>query len=251
MKVSHLLDCNVRRYLDEGERFHWQDFLMLTEMAIAAAVSEAYLSVLLPSTGLVSQAPCPFAPWATRPVLFFAAPLLYLLMYSFVCGSIFYTFTYRFPDEGRRLSIQNKAMTSLDTQRAIVFSIKSILSVSAASAYPYYAIQGRTNLYWGFPRMSDALYLLCAYILVDISAYLVHRTLHRPWWYRHVHKAHHLWKSPNAFVVSALHPAEFLALTVPTLSVLVALPLSVSGPFSSSIFQFFAFLRRSTGKPKS
>ena len=200
---------------------------MLTEMSIAAFVTEVYLSVVLPMAGLVSQAPCPVAPWATRLLLFFLAPMMYFLMYFSVCGGIFYTYTYRFPEEGRRLSIQNKAMTSLETRRAIVFSCKSILSVSAVSAYPYYAIQGWTNLYWGFPRMSDAPYLLCAYIFVDISAYLVHRMLHRPWWYRHVHKAHHLWKSPNAFVVSALHPVEFLALTVCTLSVLAALPLSV------------------------
>ena len=184
-------------------------------------------------------------------------------------------------------SIQGKPMSVLELRRAIVFSVKSILSVSGASSYAYYAIQGWTNIHSGRPTLKDIPCLLVAYILVDVSAYVVHRALHRPWWYRHVHKAHHIWtlggicprfcmttphhnqnsclqlwadthckytiwrmelsrmfdvsvrvswfaresltlrKSPNAFVVSALHPAEFLSLTVPTLSILSALPLSI------------------------
>ncbi|CAJ1453940.1 unnamed protein product [Effrenium voratum] len=216
-----LLDCRLRRYLDEGERFHWQDLLQLTEMAVAAAVSEAYLA-LLPAFGWVSGSACSFAPWVSRGLVFFAAPFSYLLMYVFVCGSIhFYT------QRREQISIQKKPMTDLETRRAIVFSIKSISSISAVSAFAYYVIQGWTNIHWGRPRLQEIPYLLIAYILVDISAYLVHRMLHRPWWYRHVHKAHHLWKSPNVFVVSALHPAELLSLTVPTLAVLTAMPVSI------------------------
>lgn len=224
---SDLLDCQARRYLQEGESFHWQDLLMLTEMAIAAIISEIYLAQILPSLGLVSNSAAPFAPVATRFVLFVMAPLNYLLMYMVVCGSIHYLYTCRYPEEGRRLSIQSKPMNDLEMRRAIVFSIKSIISVSAASSYMFYAIQGWTNLHWGRPGLKDIPCLLVAYILVDIVAYVVHRMLHRPWWYRHVHKAHHLWKSPNVFVVSALHPTEFLSLTVPTLSVIAALPMSI------------------------
>mmetsp|Transcript_56708 Transcript_56708/g.132546 ORF Transcript_56708/g.132546 Transcript_56708/m.132546 type:complete len:335 (-) Transcript_56708:140-1144(-) len=227
MPLSHLLDCNVRRYLDDGEHFHIQDLFMLTEMTIAAVVSEIYLAGVLPLFGLPRDTPFPIAPLSPRLAIFLAGPMLYLLMYAVVCGSIFYLYTYRYPAEGQRLSIQKKQMTQLEIRRAVVFSIKSILSVSAVSAYPYYVIQGWTNIYWGLPLPIDILSCLCAYVLIDINSYVVHRALHRPWWYRHVHKAHHLWKSPNAFVVSALHPAEFLALTVPTLAILVALPMSV------------------------
>eukprot|EP00438_Fugacium_kawagutii_P011432 Skav235905 [mRNA] locus=scaffold256:202753:203544:- [translate_table: standard] len=226
-RFSDLLDCQVRRYLQEGESFHWEDLLMLTEMAIAAIISEIYLAQILPSLGLVSNSAAPFAPVATRFVLFVMAPLNYLMMYLVVCGSIHYLYTCRYPEEGRRLSIQSKPMNDLEMRRAIVFSIKSIISVSAASSYMFYAIQGWTNLHWGMPGLKDIPCLLVAYILVDIVAYVVHRMLHRPWWYRHVHKAHHLWKSPNVFVVSALHPTEFLSLTVPTLSVISALPMSI------------------------
>ena len=46
LSLSHVFDCQVRRYLDAGESFHWQDLLMLTEMALAALISEAYLAFL-------------------------------------------------------------------------------------------------------------------------------------------------------------------------------------------------------------
>ena len=235
---SDVLDCQVRRYLDEGESFHWQDLLMLSEMSLAALISEIYLAQFLPFFGLVSHSSSPIAPLATRPLVFLMAPVSYLLMYAAICGSIHYIYTWKYPEEGQRLSIQKKPMADLEMQRAIVFSIKSILSVSAASSYAFYAIQGWTNLHWGWPSFKDIPCFLVAYILVDISAYVVHRMLHRPWWYRYVHKAHHLWKSPNAFVVSALHPAEFLSLTLPTLSVISALPMSA---FSATLLLSWIF----------
>lgn len=236
---SDLFDCQVRRYLDHGESFHWQDLLMLTEMMLAACVSEIYLAYVLPTLGLVSTSASPIAPFASRPLVFVMAPVSYLLMYAAVCGSIHYLYTWKYPEEGHRLSIQKKPMTDLEMRRAIVFSIKSILSVSAASSYAYYAIQGWTNIHWGLPGLQDIPFFLVAYILVDVSAYVVHRILHRPWWYRHVHKAHHIWKSPNAFVVSALHPVEFLSLTVPTLSVISALPLSI---YSATLLLSWIFI---------
>lgn len=154
-------------------------------MSCFSALAQAYLA-LLPAFGWVSGSACSFAPWVSRGLVFFAAPFSYLLMYVFVCGSIhFYT------QRREQISIQKKPMTDLETRRAIVFSIKSISSISAVSAFAYYVIQGWTNIHWGRPRLQEIPYLLIAYILVDISAYLVHRMLHRPWWYRHVHKA---WK---------------------------------------------------------
>ena len=37
--LSDVFDCQVRRYLDAGESFQWQDLLMLTEMALAASLA--------------------------------------------------------------------------------------------------------------------------------------------------------------------------------------------------------------------
>jgi sterol desaturase/sphingolipid hydroxylase (fatty acid hydroxylase superfamily) len=224
--IGSVVDARVRRYIEANEGLHLRDLLVVFEMSVAWVVTEAYLAVVLPMFGLVSGAPCPWAFLATRAVVFFAAPFSYALMYLLICGGINHLYTHVWPEEGRRLSIQSKRMSDAEQMKAICFSLKSVSTVSAASGFMYYAIQGWTNIHWGVPRPKELFWFALGYILVDISAYLVHRMLHRPWWYVRVHKVHHLWKSPNVFVVSALHPVEFLLLTVPTLAILTALPLS-------------------------
>jgi lathosterol oxidase len=160
-------------------------------------------------------------------------------MYVIVCGSIHMTYTHIWPEEGRRLSIQGKPMTSEELEKAILFSCKSICSVAAVSNFMYYGLKGWTNIRWAWPTLWELPWLAFAYVVVDILAYLVHRFLHRPWWYVRVHKVHHLWKSPNCWTVSALHPVEFLALTSTTMATLVSVPLSL---FTATVFLLFIFI---------
>ena len=44
--------------------------------------------------------------------------------------------------------------------------------------------------------------------LYDIITYGVHRILHHKFFYKHIHKLHHEYKSPIAFSVFYLHPVE-------------------------------------------
>jgi sterol desaturase/sphingolipid hydroxylase (fatty acid hydroxylase superfamily) len=201
---------------------------MVAEMSFFFTVAEVYLAVVLPTLlGTVRGSAVPFAGLATRFAVSLAAPLGYAWMYFVVCGCIHAAYTYIWPEEGRRLSIQGKPMTRDEFEKAIKFSCKCIFSVSSVSSYMYYALQGWTNVRWAWPELRELPWLLLAYFLIDIAAYGVHRFVHRPWWYVRVHKVHHLWKSPNCWVTSALHPVEFLALTSTTMIVIVSLPLSL------------------------
>merc|ERR1712125_165164 len=103
----------------------------------------------------------------------------------------------------------------------------SIASTTALSGYFYHAMRGETNIWFGVPQVWELPWVVLGYLGVDIAAYFVHRWMHRPWWYARVHKVHHIWKSPNVWVVSALHPAELLMLAVPTMMTLTALPLNI------------------------
>lgn len=55
-----------------------------------------------------------------------------------------------------------------------------------------------------------ALVLNTAALLViqDAWFYWTHRLLHRPWLFRHVHRTHHLSRSPTAFAAFSFHPVE-------------------------------------------
>jgi len=224
--VGKWLDVKTRLYLNAEEELRSLDLLMFFEVFVAYAFSEIWLRVVIPQLGLVSGTPCPWAMYIGRLEMFLYGPLGYLLMYLGVCGTIHFYYTKIRPEVGEQLSLQKKPMAELEFNKAIGFSMKSILSTAALSGFFYHAMRGETNVRYGMPQVQELPWLLLAYIFVDFAAYLVHRTMHRPWWYARVHKVHHLWKSPNVFVVSAIHPAELLMLAVPTLVVLCSLPLS-------------------------
>ena len=60
----------------------------------------------------------------------------------------------------------------------------------------------------------DALELLVSTVLyflwIDLWAYVGHRLLHLPFLYRTVHKWHHAYRQPTAFVALGLHPFDML-----------------------------------------
>lgn len=213
---------------------------MVYEMAFFFLLAELYLCIVLPTLfGPVRGSAVPLEPFVTRAGVALAAVLGYFSMYVIVCGSIHMSYTHIWPEEGCRLSIQGKPMTSEELNKAILFSCKSICSLAAVSNFMYYGMKGWTNIRWAWPELCELPWLALAYVVVDVLAYLVHRFMHRPWWYARVHKVHHLWKSPNCWTVSALHPVEFLALTSTTMATLVSVPLSF---FTVTVFLVCIFV---------
>lgn len=51
---------------------------------------------------------------------------------------------------------------------------------------------------------------LVTYFLIDAGLYYSHRLLHRPWFFRHIHRWHHRYTAPVVFTTTAVHPIEFL-----------------------------------------
>lgn len=224
-ELGEIVDSRNRGYLGADETLSLGDLLMVAEIAFFWALAEGYMS-LFPALGFVSGKPIPYAHLVTRELVFFGSPICYMAMYAMVCGTIHFTYTRLWPEEGKRLSIQNKPMKPEELRKAILFSVKSMTSTCGISVFFYYAVHGWTNIRWGMPELREIPWFIIGYILIDINAYLVHRALHTPFLYARVHKVHHLWKSPNVFVVSALHPFEFLALAFGTCAVMCSLPIS-------------------------
>eukprot|EP00929_Paragymnodinium_shiwhaense_P007389 TRINITY_DN11128_c0_g1_i2.p1 TRINITY_DN11128_c0_g1~~TRINITY_DN11128_c0_g1_i2.p1 ORF type:complete len:402 (-),score=66.19 TRINITY_DN11128_c0_g1_i2:159-1313(-) len=237
--LGSALSAKSRLYLAAKEELRSCDLLMLVEVFLAFALTEFWLRIALPGLGLTSGMPCPLADRVGRAEMFVLGPLGYTSMYACVCGSIHVWYTKLYPEVGRQLSLQSKPMSSEEQQKAIGFSLKSIASTTSLSGYFYHAMRGETNVRSAMPELRELPWFVLAYILIDISAYLVHRTMHRPWWYARVHKVHHLWKSPNVWVVSAIHPAELLMLAVPTMMILTAMPLSL---FSTVVFLLWIYV---------
>lgn len=58
---------------------------------------------------------------------------------------------------------------------------------------------------------------LCFFLVVeDYANYWLHRALHTPWLYKHIHSVHHENTAPFAIVAAYAHPAETIILALPT-----------------------------------
>lgn len=54
------------------------------------------------------------------------------------------------------------------------------------------------------------------FLVEDFLNYWLHRLLHTPWLYRHVHSVHHSFDAPFSITAAYAHPAEVVILAMPT-----------------------------------
>lgn len=54
------------------------------------------------------------------------------------------------------------------------------------------------------------------FLVEDFFNYWLHRMLHTPWLYKHVHSVHHAFDAPFAITAAHAHPAEVVLLGIPT-----------------------------------
>ena len=80
-----------------------------------------------------------------------------------------------------------------------------VLPLELAIAHGYsqlYASAATTN--WAMALMS----VLGALLFAETAIYWIHRGLHAPWPYRHLHRYHHRFRMPTPFVSYAFHPLD-------------------------------------------
>lgn len=61
-----------------------------------------------------------------------------------------------------------------------------------------------------------AVQIVLFFIVEDYLNYWIHRWLHTPWLYRHVHSVHHIYDAPFSIVAAHAHPFEVIVLAIPT-----------------------------------
>ena len=65
-------------------------------------------------------------------------------------------------------------------------------------------------------RVSLATQIIYFFLVEDYLNYWLHRALHQPWAYKHIHSVHHKYDAPYALVAAYAHPAETMILAIPT-----------------------------------
>jgi Delta7-sterol 5-desaturase len=119
------------------------------------------------------------------------------------------------PDLARQammLSTANLALGGLITGTLIYF----ILEGWEAPAI-YFDVE---DYGWAWTLAGVPLY----FIIADALAYYAHRAMHNRFLFRHVHRWHHRYVATTPFVVTAMHPVEFLVFQTVTLAPLFLIP---------------------------
>jgi len=91
-------------------------------------------------------------------------------------------------------------------------SLVMVLVNAVLTVVPHYWIyQGRSRIYrnigdYGWPYFIFSIFAFL--IFSDFLIYWIHRILHWPFFYKHIHKAHHNWLNPDPYSAFAFHPAD-------------------------------------------
>ena len=81
---------------------------------------------------------------------------------------------------------------------------------------PFFEIAG-INGTKPFPKLWQALLQIAIFFVIeDYGNYWIHRWLHTPWAYEHIHYMHHEFDTPTALAASYAHPIEVLVLGLPS-----------------------------------
>ncbi len=84
------------------------------------------------------------------------------------------------------------------------------------------------QLYYDVSEMGWAYTILSipvVFIIIDASAYYVHRTLHIKWLFKRVHRHHHKYIATTPFAAIAMHPFELMSLQAAAFALIFIVPL--------------------------
>jgi len=136
---------------------------------------------------------------------------VHLLYFIFACASYYFVFDHRMMKHPRFLKNQIRL--------EIMTSLKSFPGM-ALLTLPWFQgeVMGYSRLYKD-PMEYGLAYLLFSIplflLFTDYCIYWIHRWLHLPFLYKHIHKPHHKWLVPTPFASHAFHPVDGYSQSVP------------------------------------
>lgn len=153
------------------------------------------------------------------------------LRYFILAGMTFYMGYIRQPPAGLR-KLQPRWPDARQIRHELLYSLQTMLVFSLVGSCVWLAYRnGYTHLYepWdAYGRGYWVLTLLLQLVIHDTYFYWMHRLLHQPWWFRHVHYVHHRSHNPTPWAANAFHPVEALLQSSGFTLIIVVLPVSVS-----------------------
>ena len=138
--------------------------------------------------------------------------------------------------------MQKKIPKLSDYGRDIFFSIISVTIFATVALVVFYFAREYTNTYdkvsdYGYPYLIFSVIMM--FLIHDTYFYWIHRLMHHPVLFKHIHLVHHKSTNPSPWTAYAFHPLEgFLeALIVPIIAFTIPVHIEALGWFF--LFQIF------------
>lgn len=140
---------------------------------------------------------------------------------GYLLGSLpFMLFDFLKPAGAVRRKIQPK---NYPTRLEFCQTVRDVIVSFVTVILPMLAIGGFVLRDMGITRdgpLPSGAVILCNivyfFLVEDFFNYWLHRLLHTPWLYRHIHSVHHTFDAPFSITAAHAHPVEVVVLAIPT-----------------------------------
>ena len=169
--------------------------------------------------------------------------LINVIRYTFIAGIAFVVFYKWFPNYFKNNKIQSKLAKTKDFIREISHSAQTTVVIAVVSVFVFSTPLSRyTQVYFNLnekPLWWIPVSIVLMLIIHDTYFYWMHRAIHHPKLFKHIHLVHHKSTNPTPLASYSFHIYESIleGLIAPIL--LLTLPLH---PLSLFIFSFISFL---------
>lgn len=164
-----------------------------------------------------------------------------VLRYFLLAGTVFFFVYVVFGKRLQRYRLQPNYPKISDYKRDVLYSLLTIILFSTIATLVLFVLRPYTLMYsaihdygWGYYALSFVL----MFLLHDTYFYWMHRLMHHPKLYRHVHLIHHKSTNPSPLTSYAFHPLEALIEAGIIVIIVFVMPVHLSAIAAFMLFQF-------------
>lgn len=131
--------------------------------------------------------------------------------YFIFAGSLFFLFYVVLKKPMWFRKVQKKMPKMTDYGRDIFYSLISVTIFATMGLTVFYFLRDYTNVYTNFSDYSVGYYIFSwvwMLLIHDAYFYWMHRMMHQPKLYKHIHLVHHKSTNPSPWTAYAFHPLE-------------------------------------------
>ncbi|KAK9457787.1 hypothetical protein V1511DRAFT_2050 [Dipodascopsis uninucleata] len=205
---------NAVRALIEGSNASYEALSTVSKnMSMPYLPSEPYETTLFPTSAYAYQSTIPRNNIIRESVSLFLLTVIFGFVLYFSFASLSYLLVFDKQTFNHPKYLKNQMY--LEIKQAV-----SAMPFMALLTVPWFIaeIKGYSFMYWDVSKYGVWYMFLQVPLFIaftDCGIYMIHRGLHHPIFYKHLHKPHHKWIVPTPYASHAFHPVDGYLQSIP------------------------------------